>query len=598
LKENNNVQSKELIEQSINSDDTEFKKIGILYTQGMDINNRNEISPGEQCKKYIDNFTNCNSKKELLDIVFDQLILNEFSSPINYYVYNDLTNASTNILYLGTGGIGLPDRDYYFMPDKENTRNEYKKFINEYSSLFDLNLDVESIYNLEEKLAEQSYTRVQRREPELQNNPTTIDKFEIDYNLIPLRKLFVLLNKEPGKINISNPKFYMFFNQILNELSLEVLKNYFIWRFIISVSDYINSSAELVFFNFYTKHLTGTPKMKKLWERIVGNVNDKFGMVVGKLFVKKYFSEESKSTVLKMIEFIKIELRTKLKSNTWMSDETKLTALVKLDKMNYKIGYPDVWRNYTDVDVSTNNNYLVNNINANRFEKLYNLNQMYEPKDSNIWMMNPHMVNAYYSPLYNEIVFPAGILQKPFFDINSDPASNFGAIGAVMGHEMTHGFDDQGCKFDQDGNLNNWWTIQDKQKYTARTDILRKQFDGLKIEGKFLNGRLTLGENIADLGGVSISYYALIQFLKNNPQLDKIINGRTQQQRFFLSYAKIWRCITRKKEIIKRVITDPHSPPIYRVNAILSHFQPFYTAFKINEENELWVDKINRAQIW
>jgi len=232
------------------------------------------------------------------------------------------------------------------------------------------------------------------------------------------------------------------------------------------------------------------------------------------------------------------------------------------------------------------------------FEIDYNLSKLYKPKDKNMWMMNPHMVNAYYSPSFNEIVFPAGILQQPFFDINNDSATNFGAIGTVIGHEMTHGFDDQGSKFGPDGNLKNWWLSIDKEKYNKKIKILKEQFDNFKIEGEFINGKLTLGENIADLGGVSIAYQALLNYLNKNQQLDIIVDGKTSKERFFISYAKLWRSNTRKKEILKRIITDPHSPPNYRVNGILSNISEFYNIFNLTSKNKLWIQPDKRSHIW
>tara|TARA_Y100000589_G_scaffold325326_1_gene363055 strand:- start:401 stop:1246 length:846 start_codon:yes stop_codon:yes gene_type:complete len=281
-----------------------------------------------------------------------------------------------------------------------------------------------------------------------------------------------------------------------------------------------------------------------------------------------------------------------------MEPETKKKAVEKLEKMKVKIGYPDKPKDYSKLVLSLKDNYFDNNLKCLKFNEDLGWDKLYREKDLGEWFMHPHMVNAYFSPTYNEIVFPAGILQNPFFDENFDAALNFGGIGSVIGHEITHGFDDQGRKFDFKGNLNDWWTEDDAKQYVKKTSKLRDQYSKYVIEGKNLNGELTLGENIADLGGVSISYHSMSKYLKDNMNESKVLEGFTPQQRFFLNYAKIWRCNTRTKEILNRLVTDPHSPPEFRVNGVVTNLVEFYKAFGVKETDKLWKPENERISIW
>jgi putative endopeptidase len=314
-------------------------------------------------------------------------------------------------------------------------------------------------------------------------------------------------------------------------------------------------------------------------------------MILGQMFVEKYFNQESKDKVIEMIKFIKAELKQRLLTNTWMKQSTKKKAIEKLDKMSFKVGYPNKWRDYKNLNVSKSNNFFDNVMNCIKFDFDYNLQYLYEPIDRDQWFMNPHEINAYYSPSYNEIVFPCGILMEPFFSLGK-MAHNFGGIGCIIGHEITHGFDDMGRYFDGDGNLTDWWTITDSNKYKEQSNILKQMFSQLKIEGEYINGELTLGENIADLGGIEISFNSLKAYFKNTEVHNNVY------ETFFYNYANIWRCKIRKEESIRRLSTDPHSPPQYRVNAILSNMNDFYNVFNIEQTSKMWISESNRARIW
>jgi putative endopeptidase len=592
LSEKNKKEVKKLVEESLNSDSIELKKIGILYSQGLDLDARNNNDEYLNFIKIIDSI---NNKSDLMNYLYTISNLYQFISPLDLSSYSDLIDSKNNILHIFTSGLILPDRDYYFLDSKKDIIEKFKKFIVEYSNLFNIKINEENIFNLLKTLAEYTYTKTQKRDPNLLNNPTNLEEMNIKYPNLLLSKFFSYYKINPGKINVSNPKFLKKVDEMVQHISLDIWKQYLKLCFIISIGSYVNSDAEKMKFDFFSKSISGTLKMEPLWKRSLNNVENQIGHLIGKLYVKKYFPYESKEIAENMIKFIKKELRNRLSNNDWMESKTKIKALKKIDSMNVKIGYPNKWKDYSNLDISLDNSYFINNLNSNKFEVLDNLDEIYKKRDNSKWFMYAHQVNAYYSPSFNEIVFPAGILQKPFFNKDYDIELNFGGIGSVIGHEMTHGFDDQGCKFDHEGNLFDWWTDNDRKKYKERTEIIEKQFDNFVIENKNINGKLTLGENIADLGGVSISLNALESYLickyGNKDMCDS-------KKKFFKNYAKIWRCNTRKKEVLKRLIEDPHSPPIFRVNGVLSNLDDFYKCYNVKNNNKLWRDKLLRAKIW
>ena len=323
------------------------------------------------------------------------------------------------------------------------------------------------------------------------------------------------------------------------------------------------------------------------------------GKLLGQLYVKRYFDKKSKLKVIQMINYIKKELNNILLNNDWMAEETKKKAIEKLNKMNVKIGYSDTDEiNYDLLDVSEKNHLLINLINIRSFNNNHRIKKLYEPLNKNQWFMNYHQVNAYYSPSLNEIVFPAGILQSPFFSLSQNMGFNFGGIGSIIGHEITHGFDDQGSKYDGDGNLNNWWTKEDFIKYKAKTNIVKKQYSEYEILGKKINGDLTLGENIADIGGVYISLKAFERYLKDHPKDNVKINNFTPKQLFFINYANIWKSKSTDEEIKRKLIVDPHSPPIFRVNGVLRNIDDFYKEFEIKETDTLYLKYNLRVKIF
>ncbi len=600
LVENNTERIKSLLEENLNSPNMEYRMVTLLYDQAMNSNsNQNEI-----VKFFLDEMADIQTKDQLQNFIYRYFFENGLGMPINFSSFSDFSDADMNILHISSGGLGLPDRDYYLEEDKKEHLEKYAEFLNNYSKLFNLNLDVNGILKLETEFAKNTYSNVQKRNPEIMNNPSIFEKVNQEYSELNINKIFDILNITPEKrkINLINPNFLKNgkngFIELWNSISLTLWKDYFTLSFLRQTGSYINLSTEELLFNFYSKHLSGTKEMKPLWKRSVSKCESLLGMVIGKMYVRKYFNSEAKEKVLQMIEFIKNVFRLRLQNSSWMTSETKEKALEKLSKMNFKIGYPDIWREFTNVGVSHQNSFFKNVLNCLRFETKFDNCQLYKPTDKSLWFMDPQDVNAYYSPSYNEIVFPAGILQDPFFSVNNDMGMNFGGIGAVIAHEITHGFDDQGKKYDSDGNLNDWWNDVDDQNFKKETGKLKDLFSSYKLFGKNVNGDLTLGENIADLGGVTIAYNSLIKYLKEFPNEDIIIDKFNLKQRFFFNYANIWKSKSREEDILQRLLTDPHSPPEFRVNGILIHLDEFYQAFNIKEDSKLFLKNDERTSIF
>lgn len=597
LREKNVKKIENLLDNLKVLDNQEEKTLKILYTQGLNQKEIDRVKPFDYISSFIDIINKCSNKNKLLEMYAEFNIKYEFNTPIQFSVNPDYKDSKTNILHIHSGGLGLPDRDYYFEKDKENIVSEYKKFIEKYMELFNLKLDVESIYIFEKEIASETYTNIKKRNPDIKNNPVSYEDLS-KYNSIPIQILFKYLGIAPGKINVLNKEFINNYEKLWNSKTLELLKDYLKWILIRSISPYLNDNVQKTKFDFYGKILTGANKMQERKKRIISNCDDKLGEIVSKLYVKKYFTESSKNMAKRIVRYIIEEVEDRLLKNTWMQKQTIEKGIEKLRKMNVKIGYPDVYQDYSSLKLSFENSYFENNLLCISFNQNLEWNRLYKKKDKNLWFMNAHTVNAYYSANYNEIVFPAGILQKPFFSEDYDAAINFGAIGSVIGHEITHGFDDSGRKFDLDGNINNWWSETDSKEYNERIKKLIDQYSNYNIVGKKINGELTLGENIADLGGVSISFNALKKYLSKNPNENVTLQELTPYQRFFISFARLWRSNIREEEADRRLTTDVHSPSEFRVNGVLTNLVDFYNAFKLKETDKLWKPEDKRVNIW
>ena len=521
-------------------------------------------------------------------------------------VNQDVKKSDEYACYLSQAGLGLPDRDYY-LKDDEKSKNIRKEYLNHISRMFQMigNNTPESekiandILEFETALAKASMTRVERRDPDKTYNKKTTQELETSYPNINWKGYFEqtgLAKKNVSTFIVGQPLFFEELNKRMGTTSIFTLRNYLKWKAVSSSSSYMSSRFADESFRFYSTILTGTKEQKPRWKRTVNQANNLIGELVAQEYVKVAFSEESKKRLNKMVDNLREAFKIRIQNLDWMSAETKTKALEKLASFNRKIGYPDKWTDFTKLEIK-NDSYLENYFRSNTFEFDDNINRLGKPIDKAEWGMLPQTVNAYYSPLMNEIVFPAAIMQPPFFDPAADDAVNYGAIGAVIGHEFSHGFDDKGCKFDAKGNLNNWWTEADKSKFDARTKVMVNQYNKYKVEDSvYVNGELTLGENIADFAGLTVSYDAYMLSLKGKEK--KKINGFTPEQRFFIGFAQVWRGNARPEYLRQQVVTDPHSPARFRVLGPLSNMPQFYEAFGVQKGDGMYRDDSVRVKIW
>lgn len=547
------------------------------------------------------------TKEELIKNVFEIFTLNGLSTPISFSVEPDFEDSNINILNIDTGGLGLPSRDYYVNTDKESIEllKKYRNFMSKYLDIFiDISDEsIDRILEFEKLLANITYTNVEKRDPEKLNNPTTYNNLINNFKYLGLNELSEWLNKQEffngkilKKVNVSNIKFIMKYEEIIKNTELNDLIHYFIWQFLLKVAPYLSEEIIETKFEFYGKILSGAKENEDREDRIVDIESMLLGDIIGKIYINKYFSKNSKKMVRRLVKDIINEFRNRLEVNEWMGDVTKKNAIEKLNSMNFKIGYPEKFKDYSLLfnKLSKENSFIENCLLCYNFEFIKEFSELYNDRDSSKWFMNVFDINAYYSPQFNEIVFPAGILQEPFFSENYDFPLNFGGIGVVIGHEITHGFDDQGRKYDKFGNLKNWYEDKDIISFNKQTQELSKQFYNYKILDLPINGDLTLGENIADLGGVSI-LLSIVKKILSRSSRKKYIDSI---KRFFYNYARVWRINIRDEEIKKRLLIDPHSPGLWRVNGILPNIDDFYEIFNISNKNALYIDPNDRVNIW
>jgi putative endopeptidase len=449
----------------------------------------------------------------------------------------------------------------------------------------------------ETELANFTYSNLELRDPNLNYNKMTLDDLVLlssgfDWKLY-MKEVGV---ENPGDINVGQKKYFEEFGKTYQNTDVEVLKNYVEWRLVNSASTFLSDDFANANFEFYGKFMSGAQEQRPRWKRVLDVVNGSLGEALGELYVEKYFPPASKQRIKDLVANLKLALADRIKNLSWMSEETKKQALVKLDKIGVKVGYPDKWEDYSKIDI-TRDSYWDNLVNVRKFNYTKNISEIGKPVDKSKWGMSPQTVNAYYSPINNEICFPAGILQPPFFFAEGDDAVNYGGIGVVIGHEITHGFDDQGRKYDAEGNLKDWWTDEDGKKFEEKAQVLVDQYNNFPVLDTFkVDGKLTLGENIADLGGITIALEGLKKAWAKNPPV-KETEGFKPLQRYFLSYAQIWRGNIRDKELMKRLKEDVHSPSLARVNGIVYNVPEFYTAFGISS-GKMFKEQSSRAVIW
>ena len=522
------------------------------------------------------------------------------------YVDADAMNSSMNILNECQAGFALGEKEYYLDQDEHTQmiRAEYLKHIEKMFNLFGIDnaaQRAQTVLRLETRLATAALNNVELRDPVANYNKMSIADLQ---NLVPQvdwTVYFQGMNITPDSLSVGQIRHLQEAGKMLAEESLDDMKTLFTWQAIDGCASYLTSEAYAANFDFYGRILSGRQEPSPLWKRAVGIVNGTLGEAVGQMYVQKYFPEENKERMLALVKNLQHALGERISALEWMSDETKEKALEKLNAFTIKIGYPDTWRDYTALNIDPTITYYGNLQRAAKFEQDYSLSFLGKPVDKAKWYMTPQTVNAYYNPSSNEICFPAGILQYPFFDMAADDAFNYGAIGVVIGHEMTHGFDDQGCQFDKDGNLNNWWTAEDKARFDARTKVMEEFFNAIEVApGVHANGAFTLGENIADHGGLQISFQAFMENEAAKPESERLktVDGFTPEQRFFLAYANVWAGNIRPEEILQRTKSDPHSLGRWRVNGALPHINAWYDAWNVTEASPLYVAPANRVSIW
>ncbi|MDX9845726.1 MAG: M13 family metallopeptidase [Tenuifilaceae bacterium] len=521
------------------------------------------------------------------------------------YAAQDRKNTTEIVVNLGQGGLGLPDRDYYLSDDNRSKeiRDAYRIHLQRVFALLGASEDecaqkATQVIDLETRLAKASFTRLQRRDPNLTYNKVSFDQMQQLAPAFGWNAYFAGIGVDkPAEMVIDNPGFFQEISAMFIEIPMDSWKVYLTWNLVNRFSPYLSSAFVDQQFSFYGKVLSGNEVNRPRWERVAASANGIIGEVVGQIFVEENFPPEAKEKMVDLVSNLKAVYRERMQNLTWMTNETKERAIAKLDAMNVKIGYPDKWKDYSDLEI-TPDCYAENMKRGFEFGFRQNMDKIGKPVDRTEWFMTPQTVNAYYSPTMNEIVFPAAILQPPFFNLNADDAVNYGAIGMVIGHEMTHGFDDQGRKYNKDGNIDEWWEPIDSEKFNQLTQTIIDQYEAFVAIGDMnLNGRLTLGENIADYGGLTIAYHALQKAMEGKPRPEPI-DGFTPEQRFFLSYANVWRQVIRDQELMRSVKEGPHSPGKFRVNGAVFNINEFYEAFEIDPSEPLFRAPEVRPTIW
>lgn len=524
-------------------------------------------------------------------------------------VGTDAKNSNRNIVYLSPGPVGLPDRDYYVSDDADSKekRQKYQQHVSRMLQLIGTPAGVADkqagqVLALETKMSEPRFTRVERRDRRKSYNPMKVADVQKLVPAIDWKSYFDKIGFQGlDSLNVSQPKYMSAVQEMLSGKDLESWKAYLKWTLVDRHAGTLSTELENANWEFYGKTLTGAVKQRPRDERALQSVNGTIGEALGKLYVAEKFPAEAKEKCQKMIDYVFRAYEKRINELPWMDEATRAKAIVKLKKYSVKIGYPDKWKDYSELELKSPANggsYFTNSIAASRWRYKEDLKDLKKPVDKTRWGMTPQTVNAYYNPAFNEIVFPAAILQPPFYDYKADEAVNFGGIGAVIGHEISHGFDDSGARYDADGNLVNWWSDKDLEKFTALGTALADQYSKLEpLPGTFVDGKFTLGENIGDLGGVNAAYDGLQLYLKENKNPGKI-DGFTPEQRFFISWATIWRTKARDEAIKNQVKTDPHSPGQYRAYVPLLNVDAFYQAFDIKKGDKLYVAPEDRVKIW
>jgi putative endopeptidase len=573
--------------------------VGAHFAAGMDTARIEELGL-DAVAPILDTVAAVTDRDQLAEVIAE-LHRNGVGAFFGVAVVPDFEDSTVNLLWIGQGGLGLPDRDYYLRDD--DTSREllaaYKDHVRAMFSLLgnnDPDAAAEVVLDMETAIAEASYTNVQMRDVELITNKVTREETSSMMPTFGLdRYLDNVGTEEHDTFSIDNVGFYPAIDALIAETSVSDIVTYLTWHAVHSTASALPEAFEQESFDFYGRTLGGQQAQKERWKRVLAASTADIGQLVSQLYVAENFPPEAKARMEQLVTNLLVAMRDSIKSLEWMSDTTRTEALSKLDGFGYKIGYPDVWRDYTGLELSPRS-WLANRLAAARFEFERRMATVGQPIDPHEWEMAPHVVNAYYHPLHNEIVFPAGILQPPFFSLEADDATNYGSIGAVIGHEITHGFDDQGSRFDAAGNVRDWWTDSDRVEFDRRAQVVVDQYAAYEVqEGLHVNGELTLGENIADIGGLKIAFAALQTALDGS---DELVGGLTPAQRFYIAWATGWRQNSTDASERLRINSDPHSPSHLRGAVPLSNLATFQDAFSIPDDAPAIRQPAERVDIW
>ena len=567
-------------------------KIGLLYKIAMDEKklNADKTTP---VQKYLNDIDNIKTKNDLPKYLGN---MHKFSSAFfGDGVELDEKDSSHYLYNIAQGGVGL-SRDYYFDDDakSQQIRKKYKQYMKDIMDNFGVKVDVDKLYALEERMAKSFYKKEKLRDPLANYHKKSFEELKNEFSDFDWDAYFDARGVKPKFVNVRQVEPIQESLAIINDTDIDLIKTYLKFRIINGATSFLDDKTYDIAFDFYNREMAGQKEPKPRWKRAINMIDGALGEMVGQIYVEKYFPAAAKERMEKLVKNLQRAYESRIQNLTWMSDDTKEQAIKKLHTFKAKIGYPDKWRDYSKLIIQEDSLYE-NMMRVSAFEDAFWLNKVGKEKDPFIWYMNAHEVNAYYDPSTNEICFPAGILQPPFFDMNADDAFNYGAIGSVIGHEMTHGFDDQGRHFDKDGNMKDWWNETDATLFTERTNIMKEHFNNILVApDTHANGEFTLGENLADYGGVTIAFDAYKKFGEKSEDL----NGFTADQRFFIAYSMTEASNILEEDALRLTKTNEHSLGRWRVNGILPHVEAWYETFNINENDALYVAPEKRVKLW